>query len=138
MRRSARCCRTHHDLVQRRTLRVSTSYTGTVMVTMVPTDAGSGLASTHYTLDGTDPTLSSPTYTGQFPLTNSATVKFRSWDNAGNVEATHTQSIQLTQSSRLGRPDHDHRLQRFPLRALIHGTGHGHAERGRQRRRLGR
>ena len=77
----------------------STSYTGTVMVTMVPTDAGSGLASTHYTLDGTDPTLSSPTYTGQFPLTSSATVKFRSWDNAGNVEATHTQSIQLTQSS---------------------------------------
>ena len=77
----------------------STSYTGTVMVTLVPTDAGSGLASTHYTLDGTDPTLSSPTYTGQFPLTSSATVKFRSWDNAGNVEATHTQSIQLTESS---------------------------------------
>ena len=69
------------------------------MVTFAPTDTGSGVASTHYTLDGTDPTLSSPTYTGPFPLTSSATVKFRSWDNAGNVEATHTQSIQLTESS---------------------------------------
>ena len=77
----------------------SSTYNGTVMVSMAPTDAGSGVASTHYTLDGTDPTLSSPTYTGQFPLTSSATVKFRSWDNAGNVEATHTQSVQLTQSS---------------------------------------
>ena len=77
----------------------SSTYNGTVMVSMAPTDAGSGVASTHYTLDGTDPTLSSPSYTGQFPLTSSATVKFRSWDNAGNVEATHTQSVQLTQSS---------------------------------------
>jgi peptidoglycan/xylan/chitin deacetylase (PgdA/CDA1 family) len=77
----------------------STAYNGTVMVTMAPTDAGSGVASTHYTLDGTDPTLSSPTYTGRLPLTSSTTVMFRSWDNAGNVEATNTQSIQLIESS---------------------------------------
>ena len=36
-----------------------------------------GIASTHYTLDGTTPTLSSPTYTGQVPLTGTTTVEFR-------------------------------------------------------------
>ena len=69
------------------------------MVSFAPTDTGSGVASTHYTLDGTDPTLSSPTYTGPFPLTSSSTVKFRSWDYAGNVEATNTQSVQLVESA---------------------------------------
>ena len=76
----------------------SSTYNGTVMVSFAPTDTGSGVASTHYTLDGTDPTLSSPTYTGPFPLTSSSTVKFRSWDYAGNVEATNTQSVQLVES----------------------------------------
>ena len=77
----------------------SSTYNGTVMVTMAPTDTGSGVASTHYTLDGTDPTLSSPTYTGQqFPLTATTTVKFRSWDNVGNVEATNTQTVQVLES----------------------------------------
>jgi peptidoglycan/xylan/chitin deacetylase (PgdA/CDA1 family) len=76
----------------------SSTYNGTVMVSFAPTDTGSGVASTHYTLDGTDPTLSSPTYTGPFPLTSSSTVKFRSWDYAGHVEATNTQSVQLVES----------------------------------------
>lgn len=69
---------------------------GTATVTMSATDRGSGLASTHYTLDGSDPTLSSPTYTGAVTLnTGTTTVKFRSWDNKGNVEATKTQVIQV-------------------------------------------
>ena len=76
----------------------SSTYNGTVMVSFAPTDTGSGVASTHYTLDGSVPTLSSPTYTGPFPLTSSSTVSFRSWDYAGNVEATNTQSVQLVES----------------------------------------
>ena len=35
-------------------------------VTLTATDLGSGVGSTHYTTDGSDPTLSSPTYTGPF------------------------------------------------------------------------
>ena len=77
----------------------SSTYNGTVMVSFAPTDTGSGIASTHYTLDGTDPTQSSPTYTGPFPLTSSSTVNFRSWDYAGNAEATNTQSVQLVESA---------------------------------------
>jgi peptidoglycan/xylan/chitin deacetylase (PgdA/CDA1 family) len=74
----------------------SDPYTGVVAVTLSPTDTGSGVASTHYTTDGTDPTPQSPTYTGAFNANNassSTTVKFRSWDYAGNAEATNTQVI---------------------------------------------
>ena len=77
----------------------STTYNSTVSVTLSPTDTGSGVASTHYTTDGTDPTLSSPAYTGPFPLVASATVKFRSWDYAGNVEAINAQQIQVQQGT---------------------------------------
>jgi len=73
----------------------STTYTSTVYVTLASTDLGSGVASTHYTTDGTTPTLSSPAYTGQFPLTSAATVQFRSWDNADNAEAVHSQAISV-------------------------------------------
>jgi hypothetical protein len=73
----------------------ATAYGGTVSVTLKATDTGSGIASTHYTTNGTTPTLSSPTYTGTFPLTSSATVKYRSWDNAGNAEPAESQTIQI-------------------------------------------
>jgi peptidoglycan/xylan/chitin deacetylase (PgdA/CDA1 family) len=75
----------------------SSTYTGTVSVTLSATDLGSGVASTHYTTDGTAPTLSSPAYTGPFSVTSSATVQYRSWDNAGNAEAAHTQLVQVQQ-----------------------------------------
>jgi peptidoglycan/xylan/chitin deacetylase (PgdA/CDA1 family) len=77
----------------------STPYSGTVSVTLSATDTGSGVASTHYTTDGATPTLSSPAYTGQFPLTASATVQYRSWDNTGNAEAVHTQAISIQQAA---------------------------------------
>lgn len=73
----------------------SSAYSGTVNVTLAPTDLGSGVASTHYTLDGTTPTQSSPTYTGQFPLTAATTVEYRSWDYTGNAEAAHSQTVTL-------------------------------------------
>jgi peptidoglycan/xylan/chitin deacetylase (PgdA/CDA1 family) len=72
-----------------------TTYTSTVTVALTPSDIGSGPASTHYTTDGTTPTLSSPTYTGTFPLTSTTTVQYRSWDNAGNAETTNSQTIQI-------------------------------------------
>jgi len=64
-------------------------------VTLPATDIGSGVASTHYTTDSATPTLSSPAYTSAFPLTASATVQYRSWDNAGNVEAAQSQAVQI-------------------------------------------
>lgn len=73
-----------------------TAYDHTVYATLAPTDEGSGLASTHYTTDGSDPTLSSPTYTGRIPVTATTTVKYRSWDNAGNVEAVGSRQIQAS------------------------------------------
>jgi peptidoglycan/xylan/chitin deacetylase (PgdA/CDA1 family) len=73
----------------------SSTYNQTVYVTLPATDLGSGVASTHYTLDGSTPMQSSPTYTGQFPMTASATVQYRSWDNAGNAEAVHTQAVSV-------------------------------------------
>ncbi len=75
----------------------STTYTGTVTATLAATDIGTGIASTHFTTDGTTPTLSSPTYTAPFPLTASATVKFFSVDYAGNAEAVNTQTVLVQQ-----------------------------------------
>jgi peptidoglycan/xylan/chitin deacetylase (PgdA/CDA1 family) len=81
----------------------STHYTDPVSVTFPAMDTGSSLASTHYTTDGSDPTLASPTYTGVGPqaftfkleLNDTTTVKFRSWDNAGNAESVKTQVVQI-------------------------------------------
>jgi peptidoglycan/xylan/chitin deacetylase (PgdA/CDA1 family) len=73
----------------------STTYTSTVYATLSAVDLGSGVATTHYTTDGTTPTLSSPTYTGAFPLTSTTTVHFRSWDNAGNAEPVESQTIPI-------------------------------------------
>jgi hypothetical protein len=65
-------------------------------VTLTATDPqGPGVASTHYTTNGTDPTLSSTTYTGPFTVGSTKTVKFRSWDTVGVVEPTNMQLIQV-------------------------------------------
>jgi peptidoglycan/xylan/chitin deacetylase (PgdA/CDA1 family) len=71
-------------------------YASTVYVTLPSTDVGSAVASTHYTFDGSDPTLASPTYSTPIPVTSTTTIKFRSWDNAGDVEAVSTQLIQAS------------------------------------------
>jgi N-acetyl-beta-hexosaminidase len=70
-------------------------YNAAVSVSLSASDGGSGVGSTHYTTDGTDPTLSSPTYTAPFSVSTTTTVKFRSWDNAGNIEPTNTQLIRI-------------------------------------------
>jgi len=79
----------------------STTYTQPVSVTLTATDdaGGSGVSSTHYTTNGTTPSLSSPTYTGAFTLNASATVKYRSWDVVGNIEGVRSQSITVSLDS---------------------------------------
>jgi hypothetical protein len=70
-------------------------YGGPVSVTLSAADGGSGVAAIRYTLDGSEPTASSTVYSGPFTVSATTTVKFRAWDNAGNVEATNSQLIQV-------------------------------------------
>jgi peptidoglycan/xylan/chitin deacetylase (PgdA/CDA1 family) len=82
----------------------SSTYNQTVYATLAPTDLGSGVASTHYTLDGSTPTQNSPTYTGSIPLIATTTVKYTSWDYAGNVGAVQTQVISVTEGTDTNAP----------------------------------
>src|SRR5204863_183588 len=68
---------------------------GPVQVSLSAADDGGGLGATRYTLDGSDPSTSSVAYTGPFTLTGATTVKYRSWDLAGNPEAVRTQRLNL-------------------------------------------
>jgi peptidoglycan/xylan/chitin deacetylase (PgdA/CDA1 family) len=70
-------------------------YGGTVSVSLSASDAESGVSVIRYTTDGTDPSASSPAYTAPFAVSSTTTVKFRAWDNAGNVEATTSQLIRV-------------------------------------------
>jgi peptidoglycan/xylan/chitin deacetylase (PgdA/CDA1 family) len=68
-------------------------YSGPVSVSLTATDLGSGAASIHYTTDGSDPALSSPTYTAPFSQDTSGTIRFRSWDVTGNAGAMGSQAL---------------------------------------------
>jgi peptidoglycan/xylan/chitin deacetylase (PgdA/CDA1 family) len=71
-------------------------YGASVTVALAATDAGgSGLSSTHYTTDGSGPSLASPLYAGPFQVAQTTTVRYASWDNAGNKETTKTQTIRI-------------------------------------------
>lgn len=70
-------------------------YTGPVSVSLQATDGDSGVAAVRYTLDGSEPTVSSPLYTGPFTVSQTSTVRFRSWDNGGNVEPAKSQPVQI-------------------------------------------
>ena len=71
-------------------------YRAAVTVTLTATDTGgSGIGSTHYTTDGSAPSLTSPTYTGPFQITQTRTVRYASWDVAGNKETTKVQAITI-------------------------------------------
>jgi len=75
-------------------LACSTSwYKNAVSLTLAATDPspGSGVAKIVYTTDGTDPTGSNGTvYTGAFTLAATTTVKYRSYDVAGNAETVRS------------------------------------------------
>jgi peptidoglycan/xylan/chitin deacetylase (PgdA/CDA1 family) len=60
---------------------------------------GTGVAGTHYTTDGSSPTLSSPLYLGPFPVAATTTVKYRSWDEAGNAEAVRSVTLKVDTAS---------------------------------------
>jgi Bacterial Ig domain/Polysaccharide deacetylase/Chitobiase/beta-hexosaminidase C-terminal domain len=70
-------------------------YTSAVQVTLSATDGGSGVAAIRYTTDGSDPTATSTLYGGPFAVSQTTTVKYRAWDNAGNVEAPKSQTIRI-------------------------------------------
>jgi hypothetical protein len=76
----------------------SSTYSAAVTVTLSATDAASGVAVIRYTLDGSDPTASSTAYSDPITVSETTTVKYRAWDNAGNVEATNSQLVQVVQS----------------------------------------
>jgi hypothetical protein len=69
-----------------------------VSVSLAASDdsGGSGVAQTRYTTDGSVPTKTTGTiYTAPFTLSQTTTVNFRSYDNAGNLEANETQQVQI-------------------------------------------
>jgi len=68
------------------------AYASTTLVSLACTDDNSGCKATYFTLDGSEPTLSSTTYTGPFTLVVNTTLKFFSVDNAGNAEAVKTET----------------------------------------------
>jgi peptidoglycan/xylan/chitin deacetylase (PgdA/CDA1 family) len=72
-------------------------YTAPVSVALSATDDASGVAAIRYTLDGSTPTATSPLYTlGQpFTVSQTTTVRYRAWDNAGNVEAANSQLVRI-------------------------------------------
>jgi hypothetical protein len=67
-----------------------------VTVTLSPTDAGVGVATTYYTTDGSTPTTASATGTS-IPLTSEGvyTIKYFSVDGLGNTEAVKTAAAQI-------------------------------------------
>ncbi len=67
---------------------------GPVSVSLTSTDATTGVASTYYSTDGSNPSL---TYSAPVSLTNQGTTvfKFYSVDKRGNAEAVHTEYVKI-------------------------------------------
>ena len=76
----------------------TTPYVGSVDVSLAATDIGAGVAVTRYTLDGSVPTSSSAPYVSAFTLRDTATVSFRSWDAAGNVEPVRSVTVNVARA----------------------------------------
>jgi peptidoglycan/xylan/chitin deacetylase (PgdA/CDA1 family) len=74
-------------------------YTAPVSVSLSSVDSDTGVAVIRYTTDGSDPTAFSPIYSAPFTVGTTTTVKYRAWDNAGNIEATQSQLISIDTAS---------------------------------------
>jgi len=76
---------------------------GPVTVTLTAEDEGSGVAEIRYTTDGSEPARTRGFGCDgdhcSFLVSSSATIRYRSWDLAGNAEATRTQAIQIDTQS---------------------------------------
>ena len=70
-------------------------FAGGTIVTMSAVDEGEGVAAIRYTLDGSIPTETSTPYIVPFVIGETTTVKYRAWDNVGNVEPVNTQEIRF-------------------------------------------
>ena len=70
-------------------------YAAPVSVSLSATDAEGSVSAIRYTTDESDPSASSTLYTGPFSISSTTTVKYRAWDNAGNLEATKSQLLQV-------------------------------------------
>ncbi len=69
-------------------------YKQAVNLTLAATDTGgSGVAATRYTTDGSTPTAASRVYSVPLTVSQPTTVKYRSWDGAGNVEAVRSVTL---------------------------------------------
>ena len=76
----------------------SSAYSAAVQVALSATDSGgSGLKTTYYTTDGSDPTSSASrtAYSSPFTVNTTTTVKYSSVDNANNVENVKSQTITI-------------------------------------------
>ena len=82
------------------------------------TDGGGGVGATRYTLDGTDPTTSSTLYTAPFSVPSTKTVKFRTWNTAGQPEPVRTQLLRWTPSLRRQR-EHARQRREHPGRGNL-------------------
>jgi peptidoglycan/xylan/chitin deacetylase (PgdA/CDA1 family) len=77
-------------------------YDAPVSATLSATDTGrstgtSGVQNIRFTTDGSNPTGSSPIYTGPINVSSTTTIRFRAEDNARNVESpVHSQTIQIS------------------------------------------
>jgi peptidoglycan/xylan/chitin deacetylase (PgdA/CDA1 family) len=70
-------------------------YRAPVSITLKASD-NLAVAATYYTTDGSEPSATNGSlYTGAFSVPQSATVKYRSVDTAGNWEAVQTQLLQI-------------------------------------------
>jgi peptidoglycan/xylan/chitin deacetylase (PgdA/CDA1 family) len=76
----------------------TSAYSDPLSAALAATDnaGGSGVASIHYTTDGSAPTATSGNiYSGPFTLSSTTTVKYRAFDNVGNAESVKTQLIRI-------------------------------------------
>jgi peptidoglycan/xylan/chitin deacetylase (PgdA/CDA1 family) len=73
----------------------STALSSPVTIALSATDSGSGVAATRYTTNGTDPTTSSTLYSAPFSISKTTTIKYRSWDKAGNVEPVRSTTVNV-------------------------------------------
>jgi PKD repeat protein len=64
-------------------------------VTLNASDNIDSLPVIYYTIDGTDPTTTSPTYTGPISITNTTTLKFMAMDDAGNQASIQTENYTI-------------------------------------------
>ena len=70
------------------------TYSATVTMTLTPTDAGSGVAATYYTINSSTPPTA---YTGPVSITAEglSTVRYWSVDRVGSIEATKTARVTI-------------------------------------------